>query len=296
MLGNLVRSTTMLARLAKDPDWNPTVFGSIVRDKVTGELQPLWPGQWTIPKLLADYRAYRRAGTGHVWVHEMMNLSADTLYEINMDKAVRLTTPTPNKVTAGCIVLDPAFGEDAHHDESAITVHVHLQGSGIPHIVDSRRGRFSEDSLLDQMLELSYYWNLGTWCIESIAAQRLLISVFRSALKLRQIDPEQFLMIGVGTNQQSKPDRIRAMQNAVANQSYGISEDQEELFIALEDYEPSSKAAHDDLPDSAALGLLAWGRHGDVIKERGVQKIALTLLQHDTGGAMNVNEADMIPY
>jgi hypothetical protein len=44
-LGNMLTKTSLLARLSRNPKWNPVVFGCLIKDAVTGALRPLWEGQ-----------------------------------------------------------------------------------------------------------------------------------------------------------------------------------------------------------------------------------------------------------
>lgn len=291
-IGNMIRSTTLLARLSKDPEWNPTVFGALVRDKFTGALQALWEGRWSVESLLKDYRKYRKLGTGHVWEAEMMNLSADKLLQMNLDEAIIIPDVNPEDVIDGFICLDPAFGKNAWNDESAITVHVHIRGFGLPVLVDSRRGRWSETEVLSELIELSYYWNLATWAIEAIAAQRLLIPLFRLLLMERQIPPEVFTMLAIQSGIEAKSSRITAYRQAVAMKSYALTEGQVDVKLLLEEYSPDSKN-HDDLCDSASYGTIVWDAFGEVVVSQGVQSIAGRLLQVANLKSKNVGELDV---
>ena len=294
MLGNMVRNTTLLARLSKDPDWNPTVFGCIVKDKESGKLRALWEGRWSVERLLADYRSYRRIGTGHVWETEMMNLSADLLGTQSLDNAIMVGAVHPEEVVAGFICLDPAFGQKGWNDESALTVHVRrgvpgMEASGIPILVDSRVGRWTESQILDNLLELSYYWNLSTWCIESVAAQKLLIPLFRLMLQERQLNPDVFAMLPVTAGKEAKASRIYGFVKAVASRSYALAESQVEVKLKLEEYSPESQE-HDDLCDSAAYGLIVWNLYGTTIEARGITNIVGLLMQN--GGTVTLNQGE----
>lgn len=294
MLGNMINKRTMLYRLSKDPKWNPTVYGAIIRDKETGKLRPLWPGLWTLKALLDDYNDYRSKGVGHVWVYEMMNMTQDSVFKLSMNNAFMIPRPNPETIREGIICVDPAFGQNAWNDESALTVHIRMDGYVIPFVVDSRKGRWNEDRLLDELLELSYYWNLSTWGIEAEAAQKLLISVFRLKLKDRFIDPDIFLMIPLTSNKASKASRILAFANSIAQGNYGIAEELTELAEALGKYDPQS-SKHDDLCDSGAFGLIAWDKAGTQIKDSLRLKQAMSLMQsHEK--VENVDQASLVPY
>lgn len=294
-LGNMVRSTTLLARLSTDPEWNPTVFGCLVRDKRTGELRALWQGRHTVEGLLKEYRTYRKLGKGHIWETEMMNLSGDKLLQQSLENAVVVPFVSPEEVQCGFICLDPAFGQKSWNDESGITVHVRTKEEGIPLLVDSRHGRFSENEIFDQLLELSYYWNLTTWCIESVAAQKLLIPFFKLLMTERQIPHEVFTLIPIMTAQKAKATRILAFRQAVAQRSYAFAESQRELLMILEEYTPQS-SDHDDLPDSAAYGPIVWDLHGVTIEAVGSISIAGRLMQVEGLNTENAGESDVCPF
>lgn len=265
-IGNMISDTTLLARMSREPEWNATVFGSIIRNQV-GDLVPLWPGRHTLQSLLEEYASYRRLGNGHVWEAEMMNLTNKEILGENMAGAIRPPLPMPEQLECGFICLDPAFGEKAIHDQSAITVHARIYGLDIPVVIAKWTGRVREEGLLDEMLNMSYRWGLNTWCIESNAAQKLLIPLFRSLLVNRRLSPETFVMVPVTADNKSKVSRIVAFRKIVADGSYAICETEGDLIQLLEDYVPG--LAHDDLEDCAAYGNAVWSLHGGLIKGQG---------------------------
>lgn len=280
IIGNMINKRTMLYRFSKDPAWNPTVYGAIVRDKKTKELIPLWPGLYTLEALLAEYRDYREKGVGSVWVYEMMNMTQDTVFQTGMYSAIRIPRPLPDEVTNGIIILDPAYGKNAWNDDSGLTVHVKIEGSSIPHIVDSRKGKWKEDELIDQMIELSNYWNLATWGIESNSAQTLLIPLFKAMLEVRKMPRELFTMIPLSGGGQNKGSRIMAFVNTVSMGNYGIVLEEEALVEELEKYNPDT-TKHEDLPDSAAYGPIAWSMAGEIIEHDGKLHEKMELMQSD---------------
>jgi hypothetical protein len=73
-LGNMLTKTSLLARLSRNPRWNPVVFGCLVKDAVTGALLPLWSGKWSVPALKEDFKEYRDLGLVESWMCEMMNM------------------------------------------------------------------------------------------------------------------------------------------------------------------------------------------------------------------------------
>lgn len=295
LLGNMVRSTTLLARLAQDAEWNPTVFGALVRHKVTEELLPLWPGRWTVSTLLEDYRSHRKKGLGYIWETEMMNLSGDKLLMQSLENAIMIPAVSPEEVTAGFICLDPAFGKESWHDSSAITVHVHKRGYTLPILVDHRKGKWAEDELFRELIELSHYWNLTTWVIESVAAQRLFIPYFRLLMFSQQINPDVFTLIPIQAGKETKASRILAFRQSVASGSYAMAESQIDVKLSLEEYSPTAKSP-DDLNDSAAYGPIVWSLHGMTIESNGAHSIAGQLMQDTTTIRETVGEQDVCQF
>lgn len=296
VLGNMINSRTMLYRLAADKKWSPTIYGAIVRNKETGELESLWEAWAPLEKLLADYKDYRSKGVGHVWVYEMMNMTADTVFKTELDSAIRIPRPVPEQVTAGIITVDPAFGEKAWNDESALVAHVKIEDWVIPHMVESRKGRFDEGKMLDNIIEMLEYWNLTTVGIESVAAQKLLIPLFQHMLTDRGYPKDLITFLPLPSGGKAKASRILAMAKSVGSGSYGIVEEEEDMFLEIQNYDPSSKD-HDDRPDSAAYGPIAWSQAGNQIEENGRFKEKFALLTNsDSDEQEDVHELDIVPY
>lgn len=270
-IGNMISETSLLARLAKEKEWRPTVFGAIIRRN--GVLRALWEGRWTLQALLESYAADRRIGVGHVWEAEMMNLTGKEIFGESLKNAIRPPKPVPDQIGAGFLCLDPAFGLNAWNDESAITVHVRTIDGDIPILVGSNAGRWKEERVFDELVALSYYWGITTWVIEAVAAQSLLIPLFRLLLVQRGMSPELFLMLPVIGGKNSKASRIVAFRNAVSLGSYAIAEEEQDYIIRLEQYSPDT-VDHDDLCDSGAYGPIAWHLYGTLIQGRGRQDVA----------------------
>lgn len=296
MIGNMLSDTTILARLAKEPSWNPTVFGSIVKDKRTGQLRPLWDGRHTLESLLTEYMSYRKMGQGATWEAEMMNLTQNEIFKDNMRGVRYVPQPSPEDIEYGAIVLDPAFGLKTWHDDAAFTVHVKIRGVPVPTVVDSSVGKFSEEKLFDEFLRLSFYWGLNTWCIEANAAQKLLIPFFKLLMQSRHINEEAFVMLPVQNGIEGKGSKILAFRRTANTGSYGISTTQDDLVVKLGEYDPNSKK-HDDLCDSAAYGLIIWEHYGTLIEGNGVKQMAMLAYgDSDSVGYPVIDSLDMFNY
>jgi hypothetical protein len=284
-IGNMIRETTLLARLSKDPAWNPTVFGCLVRDKTTGELRSLWEARHPLERLLAEYKEYRALGLGHLWEAEMMNLTQDEILVASFEHAVQPPQPSPEAVESGCLCLDPAFGEKHYNDDSAITVHAKLKDVGIPCVIDSWVGKLGEEALFDKLLEFSYKWGISTWCIESEAAQKLLIPYFRLLIRDRKMNEALFVMLPIMSGKASKASRILAFRSAFGSGSYGICDSEFDLVERLSSYDPTSTNP-DDLCDSAAYGVVCWQFHGATITQQGIKQIAMLAFNREDMSAI----------
>jgi hypothetical protein len=293
-IGNMISETTLLARLSKEPEWRSVVFGSIIRG-VDGHLRPLWEERWTLDKLLEDYATFKRLGLGHVWEAEMMNLTSKEILGESLANCPRPPRPMPDEIEAGFLTLDPAFGVNAWNDESAITCHVRMRGADLPLVVETWHGRVKEEALFDEMLAMSYRWGITTWCIESVAAQRLLIPLFKAYLLQRGLSPDLFLMLPITGGKESKPSRIVAYRSSCAVGSYGIVEEEQDLVERLESYSPDTEK-HDDVCDSAAFGLIVWALHGTTVTSQGRQDIVGALMGDHSGGATAAGQLEIAIY
>lgn len=282
LIGNMITDTSILARVSKEPSWNPTVFGSIVRNKITGELEPLWKGRHTVESLLEEYRMFRRMGQGSTWEAEMMNLTQEAIFRQDMKGLVYMPTPDPEELESGALVLDPAFGENRWNDDAAITVHARVKNAKIPCIIDSWASKVNEQKLFDKMIEMSFKWGISTWIIESEAAQKLLIPLFNLLFQEAKINKDMFILLPISSDQKSKASRILAFRKIVREGSYALADTQEELSFKLGEYNPQVKK-HDDLCDSASYGTVIWAYFNETITANGIKQLAMVAFGDASG-------------
>lgn len=252
-LGNMLQKTSLLARLSQRPNWNPVVFGALVKDAVTGALTPLWPERWSMEELIEDFQEYREMGLVETWMCEMMNMPGHGVDGFTQEQLNFAPVPGPDEILASWLVLDPAFGENASNDDSSITVHV-LPRDGPAMIVDHRTGKFREHELFDQMMSLARTWNAWVWGIEAVAAQRVLIPFFQILLasQLMNHNVEMVpLMAGKGD---PKVARIKSWVALMAKGEYAVYEGAVEITTQLLNYNMKKKSNRDDLIDSCAYG------------------------------------------
>lgn len=269
-LGNMLQKTSLLARLSRNPKWNPVVFGAMVKDAVTGALTSLWPERWSIEELVEDFKEYRDLSLVETWMCEMMNMPGHgengfTADQIRYEPAI---TPGGNqRLRAAWITLDPAFGEQAHNDNSAIVVHV-LPEFGPPQIVEYVHEKMDEHALFDNMVRLATKWNAWVWGIEAVAAQKVLITLFTVLLATRQLTGRVQMLPLIAGKGDPKVSRIRSWVSLMAKGEYAITEYDVEIVNQLLSYDMKKNNNKDDLIDSCAYGPQVLSQYEHLLVEQ----------------------------
>lgn len=253
-LGNMLQKTSLLARLSRNPKWNPVVFGCLVKNPVTGALQPLWPGKWTVEALIEDFKEYKNLGLIETWMCEMMNMPGHGENGFRQDQINYAPMPTPDGIKAAWITIDPAFGKNAHNDESAVAVHV-ITEDDLPMTVTCAHGRWTERELFSAAFGLAQYWGAWTWGIENVAAQRLFITLFNIFLAEMAMN-QNVEIIPLVTGQEAKASRIRAWVNLMANGEWAIADEDVDITTQILNYNFKLKDQEDDIIDASAYGPL----------------------------------------
>ena len=251
-LGNMLQKTSLLARLSQRPNWNPVVYGCMVEDS-EGQVVPLWPDRWPLEELIEDYKEYFDLGLTETWLCEMMNMPGFTKNGFRPDAVYYQPSPLPDGCVATFLTLDPAFGEEAVNDESAIVVHA-LMEDGPPMVVDYFTGQVDETTLFEEMLRLAYKWDAWTWGIEAIAAQRVLITLFKVLLATKRLNHNVEMLPLMAGKGDPKVARIRAWVALMAKKEYAVFEGATKIFTQLMAYNMKKKSNRDDLIDSCAYG------------------------------------------
>lgn len=252
-LGNMLQKTSLLARLSKRPNWNPVVFGALVKDAVSGVLKPLWPERWSIQELVEDFQEYKELGLIETWLCEMMNMPGHTEDGFTQEQIYYRPVPGADEILATFLVLDPAFGEGALTDNSSITVHAILR-DGPPMIVEHRTGKFRDEEMFNIMFELGLKYNAWVWGIESVAAQRVLIPYFNLLLMTKLMNHKVEIVPLMAGSGDPKVARIRSWVSLMAAKEYAIYEGAIEITTQILNYNMKKKSNDDDLIDSCAYG------------------------------------------
>lgn len=253
-LGNMLTKTSLLARLSRKEVWNPVVFGSLVKDSITGQLAPLWPEKWSVKELIADFCEYRDMGLVDTWMCEMMNMPGHGQNGFSAEQIFYLPSLTPDAYAATFITVDPAFGLKAHNDESSIAVHGIPKDGSTPRTIHIVHGRWDEVTLFERILEVAQAWNAYAWGIESVAAQKVLIALFNVLLANRLMFGQVEMVELVSGKNDPKMSRIRALVSMMSKKLWGIPDNDVDFTMQLLGINTASKDNVDDIVDSVAYG------------------------------------------
>lgn len=265
-LGNMLTKTSLLARLSRSPRWNPVKFGALVKDTATGLLVPLWPGKWSVAALKEDFQEYKDNGLVETWMCEMMNMPGHGENGFGLDSINYVPMPNPDSIECAWLTLDPAFGEESHNDESAITVHVIPRGSIVPVSLMWYHGKGNESRIFEEMLAAATTWNAWVWGIEAVAAQKLLISIFNIYLAMRQMVGWVEMMPLLSGKGDPKAARIKAFVGLMTNGEWGLAEEDVAITPQILEYDFRKKDQEDDRVDSAAYGPIMMEQYLPVIQ------------------------------
>jgi hypothetical protein len=252
-LGNMLQKTSLLARLSRNPKWNPVVYGCLVKDAQTGQLKPLWPGKWTLEALQEDFKEYKDLGLIETWMCEMMNMPGHGENGFTQENLNYQAVPTPDAIKAAWITIDPAFGTNEHNDESSIAVHV-IPEDGVPMTVAVSHGHFDEVRLFNEAFSLAQYWGAWVWGIEAVAAQRVLIPLFNIFLAQKMMNHHVELLPLMAGRGDPKAGRIRAFAGLMSNNEWAIPDSDVDITTQMLAYSFKVKDQRDDIIDSCAYG------------------------------------------
>lgn len=264
-LGNMLSKTSLLARQARNPRWNPVVFGSLVEDVATGQLIPLWPGKWSVEELKADYLEYRDMDLVESWMCEMMNMPGHGKNGFRAEQLNYAPAVMPDEIVGAFLTLDPAFGLVGHNDESAISLHV-IPRWGVPITMQTIHGHMTEKEIFDTMLRLGQLWDAWVWGIEAIAAQKLLIPLFENYAIMARLNHEIELIPLTSGRGDPKVSRIKAFVQMMTDKEWALSEEDFDITNQILSLDLAKKDQKDDIVDSAAYGPIMYNQFEHLIR------------------------------
>jgi hypothetical protein len=252
-LGNMLRKTSLLSRLSTSDRWNPTVYGCLIpANDNLGALAPLWADLWPIDKLIDDYQEYISLGLLETWMCEMMNMPGVGTNGFHSNQFNMQPVPTPDSLKGTFITIDPAWGMvKSEHDKTAIVVHGILE-DGPPMVLSYIVGHMREHEIFQNALRLSQFWNCWCWGIESVAAQKVLITLFEMySINANVYKLIEFVKLTAG---EQKHARISAWVSSMESENYAIPDTDIAIVHQLLQYDMTKRDNDDDLIDSCAYG------------------------------------------
>jgi hypothetical protein len=229
------------------------VFGSILKDSETGELVSLWPDLWPLQKLYEDLQEYKGLGYSESWMCEMMNMPGHSENGFTLDQINFAVVPGRDELVAVWLTVDPAFGERAGTDDSAIVVHG-LPKDGPPMVLDYRVGKFRDETLFEEILGLANLWNCWVWGIEAVAAQRVLIPLYTVWLTMRGVSHKVEMIPLMAGRGDPKVGRISAWVGLMSAGDYAIPFGAQEIVTQILNYDMKKSNNKDDLIDACSYG------------------------------------------
>ena len=265
-IGNMLRKSSLLSRLTQNPafrkKWTSLVLGALIRNPITGELEPLWPELWAVEALQEDFQEYSEIGQAESWFCEMMNMPGHGENGFQPENMYYVPNLSPEELIATFITVDPAFGLDPNkNDKTAIVVHG-IPKEGVPRVLTYVCGNFTETQIFDRCLEFTRYWKCWTWGIERVAAQKVLLTLFQVMLIAKHEQRVSVVALDASTGE-SKGARIKAFVNLMIDKVYGLPEGDLDATTQFLAYDLTLKDQSDDLIDSIAYGpqmLLVYRR------------------------------------
>lgn len=252
-IGNMLQPTSLLARLSKHESWHPTVYGCLVKDKVTNQLVPLWPDLWPVEKIIEDMKFYKSMGLLETWMCEMMNMPGRGQNGFGQDQINYIPRPNPDDLIGSFLTIDPAFGQDVkENDCSAIAAHG-ITEDNPPCVVDVTSGHFREHELFQECLKLAIYWNAWVWGIEAQSGQSALLTLFKVLAVQQNIEGIEFIPLSPEARKKSM--RISTWVSSMEAGTSAIHEEDIDITTQLLSYDITVKDQTDDIIDACAYQI-----------------------------------------
>lgn len=249
-LGNMVAKNCLLEKLCNSPRWTSYLFGCLIQSKAG--MVPLWPDRWPLKELIADFKEYQRMGMLHIWMAEMMNRPGAGSKGFSPKQFRYSTVPTPDGIQAAFLTVDPAFTKNRTSDHTAIVVHI-LRYDQPAMVADYCHAKLTEGEIFAECVRLALKWNAWVWGVESVAAQRVLITLFKVLAIQDSIIGLEIVPI-LGSNA-SKTARISSWVGLMEQDGYNIPEGDMAITSQLLAYDKTTTNNDDDLIDGCSMGL-----------------------------------------
>lgn len=259
-IGNMHSKNCLLERLTKSSRWKSIVYGCLVKTKEG--IKPLWADRWPQELLIEDFKEYEELGRANIWMAEMMNKPVTSVNGFRFEQLHFAAPVAVDDCLATFIAVDPAFGKNEQNDNSAITVHAVFHDR-CPQVVEHVEEKMSEAEMYEHVKRLAYKWNAWTVGIESVAAQKVLVTLFSLYAANDLITSFEFVPVSAG--RASKLGRISAFVSAQEHKSYAITRGDIIMVDQILNIDRTKLDNDDDLVDSASYGPIMIERYLPII-------------------------------
>jgi predicted phage terminase large subunit-like protein len=266
IIGTILHHDSLLSRLLKQTD----VFTTRIWRAIQEDGKPLWPARWPLTRL----EAKKREITPRNFATEFMNDAAneeEQIFSPNKFKYFKDEDLSGLELnTAGAI--DPAIGQKAKNDDSAIAVAG--EAGGNYYLLSMRMGHWKVQKQVEMVLSTARQWpKLLKFGVETVAYQEALKQLLDEAC---QKDNLQIPLVAAEDISSDKLRRISTLAPMVeqgrlwfpsASSSYWTPD----VAKCIEQFEAlgCSTNAHDDGPDAVERAVrLLRGRSGKKGKVR----------------------------
>ena len=141
--------------------------------------------------------------------------------------------------------IDPAIGQQKHHDYTAITI-IDVDTDGSWYLRVANRYRLTPTEIVDKMFEIQEEWELKALGVESVAYQEALLYILSERMRAeKKVIP----VTGIKRNATSKETRILAL---VPRFEWGRILVAQGLTEFEDEYGSFPRGSHDDILDSLA--------------------------------------------
>lgn len=245
--GNMLSNTGLLYYFCV----KSTVWYSIRYSCLRADGTPLWADMWSLLAIRNDYQEYQQQGLVARWFAEMMNMPmAEGLGLIKGSEIPYVEPIEPGQQEMAFITLDPAVSKTTYANNSALVVHVYL--NGIWRIAEHVEGKYTPDILFHFIIAMCQKWNTRAVGIEAAGYQTVLEFVFKL---LMTIHNDHFNVCMVPHKNRSKTERLIAWCAVLRKRIWALQIGDMAITEQLLAYDPGKVNNVDDLIDSCSMGV-----------------------------------------
>lgn len=244
--GNMLSNKSILYHIVeKDPLWHSMRFGCLRSDGT-----PLWAELQSLEDIKQDFIRFQKLGLTARWFAEMMNMPmAEGQGLINSEDIPYAEIILPGQHEAAFITLDPATSKKTWANDSALVVHVLLDG--VWRIGDYITGKYKPDELFFLIVHLCLKWRTRAVGIEGVNYQSVLKMVF----ELMMVSNNQtFNVYEIPHRNKPKTERLIAWCSLLRKKHWVLQEGDFAVTEQLLAYDPLKENNVDDLIDACAMG------------------------------------------